>query len=88
MLTAQEAPRGPARFPSSASLQLTDETQIPRGIPGLSEVSGKALRGPTELGGHKPLIPAQRQVDLNELRQPGLQSEFQDSQDYTVRPCL
>jgi hypothetical protein len=38
-----------------------------------------------------PLIPAlgrQRQVDLWVWGQPGLQSEFQDSQGYTEKPCL
>jgi hypothetical protein len=37
------------------------------------------------------LIPAlrrQRQVDFWVQGQPGLQSEFQDSQDYTEKPCL
>jgi hypothetical protein len=38
-----------------------------------------------------PLIPApgrQRQVDFWVWSQPGLQSEFQDSQGYTEKPCL
>jgi hypothetical protein len=38
-----------------------------------------------------PLIPAlgrQRQADFSVRGQPGLQSEFQDSQDYTEKPCL
>jgi hypothetical protein len=38
-----------------------------------------------------PLIPAlgrQRQVDFWVGGQPGLQSECQDSQDYTEKPCL
>jgi hypothetical protein len=38
-----------------------------------------------------PLIPAlgrQRQVDLWVWGQPGLQSEFKDSQGYTEKPCL
>jgi hypothetical protein len=37
------------------------------------------------------LIPAlgmQRQADYRVRGQPGLQSEFQDSQDYTEKPCL
>jgi hypothetical protein len=40
---------------------------------------------------HMPLIPAlgrQRQVDFWVQGQPGLQSEFQDSQGYTEKPCL
>jgi hypothetical protein len=38
-----------------------------------------------------PLIPAlrrQRQADFWVQGQPGLQSEFQDSQGYTEKPCL
>jgi hypothetical protein len=38
-----------------------------------------------------PLIPAlgrQRQVDFWVWGHPGLQSEFQDSQSYTEKPCL
>ena len=38
-----------------------------------------------------PLIPAlgrQKQADLWVRGQPGLQSEFQDSQGYTEKPCL
>jgi hypothetical protein len=38
-----------------------------------------------------PFIPAlgrQRQADFGVRGQPGLQSEFQDSQDYTEKPCL
>jgi hypothetical protein len=38
-----------------------------------------------------PLIPAlgrQRQADFCVRGQPGLQSEFQDSQGYTEKPCL
>jgi hypothetical protein len=40
---------------------------------------------------HTPLIPAlgrQMQVDFWVRGQPGLQSEFQDSQGYTEKPCL
>jgi hypothetical protein len=38
-----------------------------------------------------PLIPAlgrQRQADFWVQGQPGIQSEFQDSQGYTEKPCL
>jgi hypothetical protein len=38
-----------------------------------------------------PLIPAlgrQRQVDFWVRGQPGIQSEFQDSQGYTEKPCF
>ena len=38
-----------------------------------------------------PLVPAlgrQRQADVWVRGQPGLQSEFQDSQGYTEKPCL
>jgi hypothetical protein len=38
-----------------------------------------------------PLIPAlgrQRQADFGVRGQPSLQSEFQDSQGYTDKPCL
>jgi hypothetical protein len=41
--------------------------------------------------GRTPLIPAlwrQRQADFWVRGQPGLQSEFQDSQGYTEKPCL
>jgi hypothetical protein len=40
---------------------------------------------------HTPLIPAlgrQRQADFWVRGQPDLQSEFQDSQGYTEKPCL
>jgi hypothetical protein len=40
---------------------------------------------------HTPLIPAlgrQRQADFGVRGQLGLQSEFQDSQGYTEKPCL
>jgi hypothetical protein len=38
---------------------------------------------------HTPLIPALgRQADFWVRGQPGLQSEFQDSQGYTEKPCL
>jgi hypothetical protein len=40
---------------------------------------------------HTPLIPVlgrQRQADFWVRGQPGLQSEFQDSQGYTEKPCL
>jgi hypothetical protein len=39
----------------------------------------------------QPLIPAlgrQSQVDFWVQGQPSLQSEFQDSQGYTEKPCL
>jgi hypothetical protein len=38
-----------------------------------------------------PLIPAlrkQRQADFGVRGEPSLQSEFQDSQGYTEKPCL
>jgi hypothetical protein len=40
---------------------------------------------------HMPLIPAfgsQRQADFRVQGEPDLHSEFQDSQDYTEKPCL
>jgi hypothetical protein len=40
---------------------------------------------------YTPLIPElgrQRQADFWIQGQPGLQSEFQDSQGYTEKPCL
>jgi hypothetical protein len=44
---------------------------------------------------HTPLIPAlgrqrqrQRQADFSVRGLPGLQSEFQDSQGHTEKPCL
>ena len=39
----------------------------------------------------RPVIPAlrrQRQADFRVRGQPDLQSEFQDSQGYTEKPCL
>jgi hypothetical protein len=42
-------------------------------------------------GWRMPLIPAfgrQRQADFWVWGQPGLQSELQDSQGYTEKPCL
>jgi hypothetical protein len=35
-----------------------------------------------------PALGRQRQVDLRVRGQPVLQSEFQDSQSYTEKPCL
>jgi flagellar biosynthesis/type III secretory pathway protein FliH len=35
-----------------------------------------------------PALGRQRQVDFWVRGQPGLQSEFQDSQSYTEKPCL
>ena len=35
-----------------------------------------------------PSTQRQRQADFWVRGQPGLQSEFQDSQDYTEKPCL
>jgi len=38
---------------------------------------------------HTPLIPTLwRQADLWDWGHPGLQSEFQDGQGYTEKPCL
>jgi hypothetical protein len=35
-----------------------------------------------------PALRRQRQADFQVRGQPGLQIEFQDSQDYTEKPCL
>jgi hypothetical protein len=35
-----------------------------------------------------PALGRQRQIDIWVPGQPGLQSEFQDSQGYTEKPCL
>jgi hypothetical protein len=35
-----------------------------------------------------PALKRQRQADFWVRGQPGLQSEFQDSQGYTEKPCL
>jgi hypothetical protein len=46
---------------------------------------------PSQVQWHMPLTPAlgrQRQADFWVQGQPGLQSEFQGSQDYTEKPCL
>jgi hypothetical protein len=37
---------------------------------------------------HSPALGRQRQVNFWVRGQPGLQSEFQDSQGYTGKPCL
>jgi hypothetical protein len=54
--------------------------------------SHSTLRLPSSLAWwHMPLILAlgrQRQADFWVRGQPGLQSEFQDNQDYTEKPCL
>jgi hypothetical protein len=53
----------------------------------------KKKKGQTNLAGRwwrTPLILAlgrQRQADFLVRGQPGLQSEFQDSQGYTEKPC-
>jgi hypothetical protein len=47
--------------------------------------------GESQAWWHTPLVLAlrrQRQVDFWVWGQPGLQSEFQDSQGYTEKPCL
>jgi hypothetical protein len=49
------------------------------------------IEWPGSGGARTPLIPAlgrQRQADFWVLGQPGLQSELQDSQGYTEKPCL
>jgi hypothetical protein len=46
---------------------------------------------PPQVWWRTPLIPAlsrKRQADFWVRGQPGLQSEFQDSQSYTEKPCL
>jgi hypothetical protein len=63
----------------------------PSAIPGLVGVDD--IRKQAEAGQwwHMPLIPAlgrQRQADFCIWVQPGLQSELQDSQGYTEKPCL
>ena len=48
-------------------------------------------RKPSRAWWRIPLIPAlgrQRQMNFWVLGQPGVQSEFQDSQGYTEKPCL
>ena len=37
---------------------------------------------------HMPLIPVDKSQRQAVQGQPGLRSEFQDSQGYVVRPCL
>jgi hypothetical protein len=39
-------------------------------------------------GGAHLALERQRQADFSVRGQPGLQSEFQDSQEYTEKPCL
>jgi hypothetical protein len=66
------------------------------GYSSVGKSTGLACMSPEELGlaGQwwcTPLIPAlgrQRQADFLVQGQPGLQSEFQDSQGYTEKPCL
>jgi hypothetical protein len=49
-------------------------------------------KGPKELGvvvhAFNPSTRGQRQADFWVRGQPGLQSELQDSQGYTEKPCL
>jgi hypothetical protein len=50
-----------------------------------------AFKKDIKLGSSGALIPAlgrRRQADFWVRVQPGLQSEFQDSQGYTEKPCL
>ena len=57
----------------------------------LQKVCVKSLRYSSQAWWRMPLIPAlgrQRQVDFWVWGQPGLQSEFQNSQGYTEKPCL
>jgi hypothetical protein len=60
--------------------------------PCLQKTKQNKTGGGGGLGGWcTPLIPAlgrQRQSDFWVRGQPGLQSEFQDSQGYTEKPCL
>jgi hypothetical protein len=49
----------------------------------LTQISGRWWRTPLI-----PTLGRQRQANFRVRGQPGLQSEFQDSQGYTEKPCL
>jgi hypothetical protein len=54
-------------------------------------LAAKCLISRSHMKREEPLIPAfgrQRQADFRVRGQPGLQSEFQDIQGYTEKPCL
>jgi hypothetical protein len=68
----------------------TTHTVHQRAKDALARTHGKS-KGWSRAWWYTPLIPAlgrQRQVDFWVWGQPGLQSEFQDSQGYTEKPCL
>jgi hypothetical protein len=48
----------------------------------------KCKAGPGSGGAFNPSFGRQRQADFWVWGQTGLQSEFEDSQDYTEKPCL
>ena len=61
------------------SIKLASHTE------GLSQ---ETARSPVDLGRDGAALGRQRLVDLQVPCQPSLQSEFQDSQGYTEKPCF
>ena len=76
-------------FPISKVITITVQLRIIVGL--LSPYIEQIKRFQSWAWWRSPLIPTlrrQRQADFWVWGKPGLQSEFQDNQDYTEKPCL